>query len=100
MDPIPQYKYDTPTNLIEKQGNVYRAMTDRNPNRPLFVRIIIILLGLFYFIPAGLICLYMGATTMLEDFKFWALLPFFLIVFIGLLLTGSGIMAIYNNVRK
>ncbi len=87
-------------NLIEKQGDMYRAMSDRNPNRPLFVRIIIILFGLFYFIPAGLFCLFMGTATMLDDFKFWALLPFLLIVFIGLLLTGSGIMVIYNNIRK
>lgn len=100
MNPIPPYKYDTPMNLIEKQGDMYRAMSDRNPNRPLFVRIIIILFGLFYFIPAGLFCLFMGTATMLDDFKFWALLPFLLIVFIGLLLTGSGIMVIYNNIRK
>lgn len=100
MHIIPPHKYDTPTNIIEKQGDIYRAMSDRNPSRPLFVRIIIILFGLFYFIPAGLFCLFMGTATVLDDFKLWTLLPFLVIVSIGLLLTGSGIMAIYNNIRK
>jgi hypothetical protein len=99
MNIIPPYKYDTPTNLIEKQGDMYRAITDHNPNRSLFLRILIIFFSLFILIFPGLFCLFI-AIYVLVDFEIWNLFPFFLNILIGLPLTIGGIKAIYNNIKK
>jgi len=94
------YIYDTPTGIIEKEGRLFRGMTDAK-NRPLWLRLLIIFFSLVIFVIPGLF-LFGGFLIAfiyhpyLDSSSYEAVIPFFL----GLLLLSGGMFVIYKNLKK
>jgi hypothetical protein len=84
-----QYIYDTPTNIVEKEGILFRGMTSYKKNKPQWVKILTIFFSLVILVFPGIflsIILFSGGIS--------------IITILGPLFLVGGIIAIYQNVRK
>ena len=83
------YTYDTPTGIVEKEGQMFRGMAKHDGKRPLFVKILTIFFSLLIFVLPGIALSIMG---------FRGVISFATIL--GLLMLIAGIVVIYQNIRK
>ncbi len=93
------YIYDTPTGIIQKEGQFFRGIGTHDANRSIFVRSMAIFFSLFmfvlpgFFVPFFIVSVALGET---DPSPFWFILP----VIFGGLWMSAGILVIYQNVRK
>jgi ABC-type spermidine/putrescine transport system permease subunit I len=95
------YKYDTPTNIINKEGDFYRGML--RGNKSLTLRVASIVIALLVLIIPGLFILgylawgiYMAQPDIKSIVQILLVLPFWL----GLILFVAGSIIVVKNIRK
>ena len=81
------FKYDTPTNIVEKEGEIFRGIGYVGKGKSLTMRIASIILSVIILIIPGAFLMFAG---------FGAFVP----MLIGLILFVGGISAVYRNIKN
>jgi len=95
--------YDTPTGIIEKEGNMWRGMTTYNSKRSLWLRALIIFFSFIILILPGLLLIYIGGAVIylaLNKQETLQIYPLLISIIVGLPLLIGGMKAVYQNSRK
>ena len=97
------FKYDTPTNMVEKEGELFRGMSSAK-SKSLFLRIITIIFSLIILVIPGGFVFFVGLASILSIIfpKFGADMRgnFFAPLLFGGVLFLGGIVLIYRNIKK
>ncbi len=95
------YIYDTPTGIIQKEGNMFRGAATHDPNRPLWVKVMAIFFACLVFLLPGLTFL-IGVTWSISS-GFVKLNEFYVVILpilVGAFCTYGGIVIVRANMRK
>jgi threonine/homoserine/homoserine lactone efflux protein len=93
-----QYTYDTPNNLIKKEGDFFRKMTSSATRRPLSLRIFIIIFAILVLILPGITFVILSMVT-ISDF-YTPILSRIAGFVMGIFFTILGLNIIYKNIKK
>lgn len=93
-----QYTYDTPNNLITKEGDFFRNLVSSTVQRPLYVRICIAIFSVLMLIVPGVAFTLLALTT-IKGYEV-ALISRIAGLVIGIFFTILGLIIVYKNIKK
>ncbi len=93
-----QYTYDTPNNLIKKEGDFFRNMTSPTTQKSLSLRIFIVIFTVLILLLPGITFVILSLITISDFYT-----PIFSRIAgltMGIFFTILGLNIIYKNIRK
>lgn len=93
-----QYTYDTPNNLIKKEGGFFRSIASPTTRRSLSLRIFIIIFTVLILLLPGITFVILSLIT-ISDF-YTPILSRIAGFVMGIFFTILGLNIIYKNIRK
>jgi hypothetical protein len=98
---MPEYIYDTPIGIVQKEGAMCRGMGTYDPDRATWVRVIAIIFALGVFLFPGISLMVVAIGIPLESGLEWNMvLPMVALIILGLFFTYAGVVVVRSNIKR